>query len=130
MEKSFQNCIRLAEYLREHEKVRDVNYPGLPDSPYFKLSQRQFMGVPGSILTFDLDSEEACFRFMNDLKIIRRATNMNDNKSLIIHPWSTIYAEFTEETRLSMKVRPAMMRLSVGIEDFEDLIEDVNNSLS
>jgi len=129
VEKSYNNCLEIAKYLRDHENVREVNYPGLAGSEYYDLSERQFNGVPGSILTFNLDSEEACFRFMNKLKIIRRATNMNDNKSLIIHPWSTIYAEFPEDIRLSMKVRPTMMRLSVGIEDVEDLIEDLNKSL-
>ena len=129
VERSFNNCLRIAEYLNDHEKVTEVNYPGLAGSPYYDLSKSQFKGVPGSILTFDLDTQEACFKFMNKLKIIRRATNMNDNKSLIIHPWTTIYSEFSEKERLSMKVRSTMMRLSVGIEDFEDLIEDIEISL-
>ena len=130
VEKAFSNCLSIAEFLRDHGKVPEVNYPGLAGSPYFELSKSQFKGVPGSILTFDLDTQEACFKFMNKLKIIRRATNMNDNKSLIIHPWSTIYSEFSEEDRLGMKVRPTMMRLSVGIEDVEDLMDDITQSLN
>ena len=77
----------------------------------------------------ELESEAACFTFMNHLRTIRRATNLNDNKSLIIHPWSTIYAEFTEEERLAMKISPTAVRLSVGIEAAADLIEDIESAL-
>ena len=66
---------------------------------------------------------------MNRLQIIRRATNLNDNKSLIIHPHSTIYAEFTEEERKNAGIRNTMMRLSVGIENVEDLIADIEQAL-
>jgi O-acetylhomoserine (thiol)-lyase len=76
-------------------------------------------------MTFDLESKAACFAFMNQLKIIRRATNLNDNKTLIIHPHSTIYSEFTEEERKNANIRDTMMRLSVGIENVEDLIVDI-----
>ena len=81
-------------------------------------------------MTFDLESEEACFAFMNRLKLIRRATNLNDNKSLIIHPYSTIYVEFSPEQRQQMGIRPTMMRLSVGIEGAEDIIADIEQALS
>jgi O-acetylhomoserine (thiol)-lyase len=67
---------------------------------------------------------------MNRLKIIRRATNLNDNKSLIIHPYSTIYAEFSEKERQEAGIRDTMMRLSVGIENVEDLIADVEQALA
>jgi len=67
---------------------------------------------------------------MNKLKVIRRATNMNDNKSLLIHPWSTIYSEYPESVRLEMDVRDTLLRLSVGIEDVDDLIADIEQALS
>ena len=66
---------------------------------------------------------------MNKLQVIRRATNMNDNKSLIIHPWSTIYFEYPESKRIELGVRDTMIRLSVGIEDIEDLVEDIDQAL-
>ena len=69
----------------------------------FKLAKKQFNGVPGTIMTFDLESKAACYAFMNKLQIIRRATNLNDNKSLIIHPYSTIYGEFSEKERDVLK---------------------------
>ncbi|HKJ42814.1 MAG TPA: aminotransferase class I/II-fold pyridoxal phosphate-dependent enzyme [Sunxiuqinia sp.] len=128
-ERSYQNCMKLASFLKEHPQVTDVNYPGLVDAANYSLAAKQFEGKPGTILTFDLESEEACFAFMNQLQMIRRATNVNDNKSLIIHPWSTIYSEFSEDDRLEMKVNPTSMRLSVGIEAADDLIDDIEQAL-
>jgi O-acetylhomoserine (thiol)-lyase len=128
VERSFTNSMKLAQYLSDHPGIKQVSYPGLPGSPYYELSKKQFGGVPGTILTFDLPSEEACFDFMNKLKVIRRATNMNDNKSLVIHPWSTIYFEYPESKRLELGVRETMIRLSVGIEDIEDLIQDIEQA--
>ncbi len=129
VERCYQNCLKLGEFFLQNPKVIRVDYPGLKDSPYYELAVSQFSGVPGTVMTFDLESQEECFRFMNRLKIIRRATNLNDNKSLIIHPYSTIYTEFPESDRLEMGIRPTMMRLSVGIEGAEDLIEDILQAL-
>jgi len=129
VDRCYKNCLSIGEYLQNHPKVVKVEYPGLKGSINYELALKYFGGVPGTIMTFDLESEEACFAFMNRLKIIRRATNLNDNKSLIIHPWSTIYAEFTEDELKNMNIRPTSMRLSVGIEDADDLIEDIHASL-
>jgi O-acetylhomoserine (thiol)-lyase len=129
VERCYQNCLSLCEYLKQQAQVTRVDYPGLKDSPFYELAVKQFKGVPGAVITFDLESQAECFRFMNRLKIIRRATNLNDNKSLIIHPYSTIYAEFTENDRQEMGIRPGMMRLSVGIEGSGDLIEDIRKAL-
>ncbi len=129
VERCYRNCIKLGEYFQQNPKVTRVDYPGLEVSPYYDLSMSQFSGVPGTVMTFDLESQAACYQFMNRLKIIRRATNLNDNKSLIIHPYSTIYAEFSEHERGKMGIRPTMMRLSVGIEGAEDLIEDMEQAL-
>ncbi len=129
IERCYANCMALATFLHNHPNVKSVHYPGLSSSPYYDLALKQFSGKPGSIMTFDLESQEACFRFMNRLNIIRRATNLNDNKSLIIHPYSTIYCDYPEEERLRMGIRPTMMRLSVGIEGAADLIEDIENAL-
>jgi O-acetylhomoserine (thiol)-lyase len=129
VERCYQNCLKLADYFQQNHKISRVDYPGIKSSPYYDLAVKQFGGVPGSVMTFDLESLEKCFRFMNRLKIIRRATNLNDNKSLIIHPYSTIYSEFTENDRVKMGIRPTMMRLSVGIEGTEDLIDDIEQAL-
>jgi O-acetylhomoserine (thiol)-lyase len=129
VERCYQNCMKLGEYFRQNPEVIRVDYPGLKDSAYYDLALKQFGGVPGSVMTFDMESQAECFRFMNRLKIIRRATNLNDNKSLIIHPYSTIYTEFPENERLNMGIRPTMMRLSVGIEGGEDLIADLEQAI-
>ena len=81
------------------------------------------------MITIDLESREACFSFINRLKLIRRATNLFDNKSLAIHPASTIFGNFTDRQRKSMDVLDTTVRLSVGLEDVDDLFEDIKNSL-
>ncbi|MCW0484934.1 aminotransferase class I/II-fold pyridoxal phosphate-dependent enzyme [Gaoshiqia sediminis] len=129
LERCFENCLALGGFLEKHPKVKKVTYPGLKTSADFNLAEKQFSGKPGTIMTFDLESQKACFAFMNQLQIIRRATNLNDNKSLIIHPYSTIYVEFSEEERNEMGIRDTMLRLSVGIEAAADLIADIEQAL-
>ncbi len=99
VEKCYQNCMALGAFFESHPKVKQVGYPGLKTDSRFELSEKYFNGIPGTIMSVDLESKAACFAFMNQLQIIRRATNLNDNKSLIIHPYSTIYNEFSEEER-------------------------------
>jgi O-acetylhomoserine (thiol)-lyase len=123
VERCFQNCLKLGEYFISNPKIKQVGYPGLTSDARNDLAKKYFNGVPGTIMSFDLESQDACFSFMNKLKIIRRATNLNDNKTLIIHPYSTIYAEFPEEERVWAGIRDTMMRLSVGIENVDDLID-------
>lgn len=129
LERAYSTCMALGEFLEIHPKVKKVSYPGLKSSPDYALAMKQFSGKPGSVMTFDLETEEACFKFMNKLGVIRRATNLNDNKSLIIHPYSTIYVEFPAADRLKNGIRETMMRLSVGIESAEDLIADIGQAL-
>jgi len=129
-ERSYQNCIALGEFLSDHPKVKKVTYPGLKNAEGYELAMKQFNGKPGTVMTLDLESQAACFAFMNELEIIRRATNLNDNKSLIIHPFSTIYVEFPEQERIAMGIMPTMMRLSVGIEAAADLISDIEQALA
>lgn len=129
VEKCYRNCMALGAFFESHPKVKRVDYPGLKADLRFQLSEKYFNGIPGTIMTFDLESKQTCFEFMNRLQIIRRATNLNDNKTLIIHPYSTIYAEFTKEERKNAGIRDTMMRLSVGIENVEDLIADIEQAL-
>ena len=130
VEKCYQNCLALGSFFESNKKVKRVGYPGLKKDSRFEKAQKYFNGVPGTIMTFDLESKAACFAFMNKLQIIRRATNLNDNKTLIIHPHSTIYAEFSEEERKAAGISDTMMRLSVGIENIDDLIADIEQALT
>ncbi|WP_455592823.1 PLP-dependent transferase [Bacteroides sp.] len=125
-----ETCLRLARELQALPAVESVNYPGLETSAYHQLSMRQFGALPCAMLTFDLASREVCFRFMNRLKMIRRATNLFDNKSLAIHPASTIYGSFTEEQRRAMDASQKTIRLSVGLEKETDLLNDIIQALS
>ncbi len=128
-DKSCSNTHAIARHLDGLSQVQSVNYPGLEESKFYEISRKQFGKNPGAILTFDLVSKKQCFSFMNNLKIIRRATNLNDNKTLILHPSSTIFCEYTPEIKQEMGVRETMLRLSVGIEDQKDLINDINNAI-
>ncbi len=129
VDKCYRNCMALGDFLQAHPKVKRVGYPGLKSDPANPLAEKYFGGVPGTIMTFDLESKAACYAFMNKLEIIRRATNLNDNKTLIIHPHSTIYVEFPEEMREEAGIHDTMMRLSVGIENVDDLIADLAQAL-
>lgn len=125
LDKMCSNSQKLAEFLERHEQVESVQYPGLPSSPYHETANKLFHGKCGGIVTFDLSSQEACFSFIDKLKLIRRATNINDNKTLILHPASTIFGEFGEEEKKVMGVGSTLLRLSVGIEDYEDILQDL-----
>ncbi len=129
-EKAATNCRELAEFLESKPQVKAVNYPGKPDSEFFQISKRQFGAFPGAMLTFNFSSREACFSFMNNLGMIRRATNIYDNKTLILHPASTIYCDLNLETRENLHVSDTMLRLSLGIEDIEDLKYDLTQAFN
>ena len=129
IDKSCSNTLQISEYLLKCEKVESVNYPGLKSSKYHEIARKQFKDKFGSILTFELENKEMCFAFMDKLQLIKRASNLNDNKTLILHPASTIFCEYTPEEKKEMGVSEAMMRLAVGIEDVEDIIEDINIGL-
>ncbi len=129
LDKACANTFKAAEFLQKSGKVKFVNFPGLADSPYYQTARKQFGNKPGAVLTFDLENKERCFKFMNNLKLIRRATNLQDNRTLIIHPASTIFCEYSEQQKSEMGVRETMIRLALGIEDSEDLISDIRQSL-
>jgi O-acetylhomoserine (thiol)-lyase len=128
--KAAENCLYLAKKLTQIPQVIAVNYPGLENNNFHSLSNSQFGELPGAMLTFDLASKEACFSFLNRLKLIKRATNLFDNRSLIIHPASTIYGSFQEEIRKQMNISDNTIRLSVGLEDVEDLLQDIQQAIS
>ncbi|MBQ8500836.1 MAG: PLP-dependent transferase [Bacteroides sp.] len=123
------NALELAKRLKTLPAIKQVTYIGLEDNPYHDLAVSQFGKTGGAMVTIDLESREACFSFINRLKLIRRATNLFDNKSLAIHPASTIFGNFTDRQRKSMDVLDTTIRLSVGLEDVDDLLEDIKNSL-
>lgn len=122
-------CLELAKCLQSLSAIESVNYTGLENNPFYSLSCEQFGTYPGAMLTFDLASREACFAFINRLKLICRATNLFDNKTLAIHPASTIFGNFTEEQRQCMDISHKTIRLSVGLESVSDLFNDIKQAL-
>lgn len=124
------NALALAQRLRILPAVKRVNYVGLEDNPYHQLASSQFGDTAGAMITIDLADEEACFRFINRLQLIRRATNLFDNKTLAIHPASTIFGNFTSAERKDMDVFDTTIRLSIGLEDVDDLFDDIAQALA
>ncbi|MDR2119365.1 MAG: PLP-dependent transferase [Tannerella sp.] len=124
-----QTAYDLALYLSTHPKVRKANYPKLPSSPYKAISDKMFTGNPGAMFTVSLESKEACYKFMDALKLIRRATNLFDNKTLVIHPESTIYGTFMPETKRIIGIEDNLIRFSTGLEEIEDLKADIDRGL-
>lgn len=123
------NAMTLARQLSGLPGIKSVNYIGLPDNPYHELARRQFGPTAGAMLTIDLEDKEACYAFIDNLRLIRRATNLFDNKSLAIHPASTIFGPLTQAQRDSMDILDTTIRLSIGLEDPDDLLEDIRQAL-
>ena len=121
------NALWLAQEL---SKVVKVNYVGLNSNPYHALAQQQFGPTAGAMFTIDLESKEACFRFLNRLKLVHRATNLFDSRTLAIHPASTIFGNFPEAQLKEMDVRQTTIRLSIGLEDKEDILADIKQALA
>ena len=128
MDRICYNAKALAEHLQTLDGVT-VNYPALETSPYFPLVQSQFGGRGGGILTIRAGSKEKAFRLINSLKYALIATNIGDIRTLVIHPASTIYLHASEEQREKAGVCDGTIRVSVGIEDIDDLITDFENAI-
>lgn len=123
------NAQQVAEALRTVPAICRVNYIGLKDNPFYALARKQFGPTSGAMLTIDLASKEACFRFLNRLRVVHRATNLFDNRSLAIHPASTIFGLFPEKQLQQMDVRQTTIRLSIGLESAEDVINDIKQAV-
>lgn len=123
MERLCENAQALAQAMEQVDGIT-VNYPGLPSSPYYELVQSQLGGKGGAILTLRTGSRENAFTFINHLQYAVNATNIGDLRTLVIHPASTIYLHNTPEEMERAGVFADSIRVSVGIEDAEDLIED------
>jgi O-acetylhomoserine (thiol)-lyase len=131
MERHTENALKVAEFLKGHDKVSWVSYAGLPDSPYYPLAEKYMAGKPSAILSFGLkDGYEAGVRFYDSLKIFKRLVNIGDAKSLACHPASTTHRQLSEEEQHQAGVSPEMIRLSVGIEHIEDILADLEQALS
>ena len=123
------NALTVAKAIKDIPGIQRVRYPGLADDPYHDIARRQFGETSGAMLTIDLASKEACYKFIDNLRLRRRATNLFDNRSIAIHPASTIFGNFNERQREKMDILDTTIRLSIGLEAAEDIIEDIKGGL-
>jgi O-succinylhomoserine sulfhydrylase len=123
-----QSARRLADFLAGKPGVLRVLYPTRTDHPQYELAQKQMRGG-GTVFSFELANKQAAFRFANALKIVKISNNLGDAKSIITHPATTTHQRLSLEARLDMGIPEGLLRFSVGLEDVEDLIDDVSRGL-
>ena len=133
MERHSTNALAVAQFLQQHPKVGWVNYPGLPDNPSHQVAKKYHSrGLYGALIGFGIKGGgiEEGKKFINALKLHSLLANIGDAKSLVIHPASTTHQQLTPEEQLSTGVTPDFIRLSVGIENVEDIIADLEQALA
>jgi O-acetylhomoserine (thiol)-lyase len=131
IERHVSNAQKVAEFLNNHPKVAWVAYPGLKDSPDYTAAQKYLPKGAGSILGFGIKGgAEAGKKFIESLVLFSHVANVGDAKSLAIHPATTTHSQLNEEQQRSAGVSPDFIRLSIGLEDIEDILWDLDQALS
>jgi O-acetylhomoserine (thiol)-lyase len=131
MERHSANALALAQHLSQHKTVKWVNHPGLPSSAYRELAGKYLPKGCGAIFTFGIQGGlEAGKKFIEALQLFSHLANVGDAKSLVIHPASTTHQQLSESDQQAAGVTADMIRLSVGLEDLEDLIWDLEQALA
>ena len=131
MQRHSENALAVATFLSTHQHVEWVNYPGLPNSPYYELTRKYLPNGASALITFGIRGGlEAGRTFINSLKLFSLLANIGDAKSLVIHPASTTHQQLTEEEQRTTGTTPELVRLSVGIEDVNDIIADLDQALT
>ncbi|SBW06323.1 conserved hypothetical protein [uncultured Dysgonomonas sp.] len=131
VERHVENTLAVAKWLEKHPKVEYVNYPGLESSPYHALAKKYFKKGAGGVLSFKVKgSGDNADKVINSLQLISHLANVGDAKSLIIHPATTTHEQLSDEERVLAGAIPGLLRLSVGIENIDDIIADLDQALS
>ena len=126
-----ENALKTAQFLACHDKVAWVNYPGLTNSPHFPKTLKYLPNGAGAIIGFGIKGgKEAGIKFIESVKLLSHLANIGDAKTLVIHPASTTHQQLSEEEQSSAGVSPDFIRLSVGIENIDDIIEDIDQALA
>lgn len=125
MERSQENAIRIAEWLKTQSIVRKVYYPGLPEHPGYEIMKKQARGF-GSMITFQVDSKEHALQILKQVRMIKFAESLGGVETLITYPTTQTHADVPEEVRLKNGITPCTLRLSTGIEDIEDLLGELS----
>ncbi|MBO2521525.1 MAG: homocysteine synthase [Clostridia bacterium] len=130
MQRHCENTLKVAQFLKEHPAVSWVNYPGLEDHPSYALAKKYLPKGAGAVLTFGIKGgTPAALKFIDSLKLFSLLANVGDAKSLVIHPATTTHQQLTPEQQRETGVTEDLIRLSIGIEDADDLIEDLDQAL-
>ena len=131
VERHVENTLAIAKWLEQHPKVEYVNYPGLESSPYHSLAKKYFKNGFGGVLSFKVKgSGENADKVINSLELISHLANVGDAKSLIIHPATTTHEQLSEEEKLATGAIPGLLRISVGIENVNDIKADLEQALA
>jgi O-acetylhomoserine (thiol)-lyase len=131
MERHVENAKAVAGHLKDHQLVEWVHYAGLPDSPYYELAQKYTGGKPSGLLSFGVKGGyEKGRKFYDALKVFKRLVNIGDVRSLAAHPASTTHRQMTEQEQATAGVTPDLIRLCIGIEHIDDIIEDLDQALA
>ena len=131
MDKHSSSTLEVAKFLESHPKVKSVNYPGLESNADYKKAQKYFKdGKSSGLLSFEAQSYEDAKKIIDSAKLFSVVVNIGDSKSLIVHPASTTHSQLSEEELLKAGVNPSTVRLSIGLEDPIDLIEDLTQALN
>ena len=131
MERHVQNTQAIAEWLERHADVASVNYSGLPSSPWYEAAQKYAPNGQGAVLSFELKGGvDAGRAFVNSLSLFSHLANIGDVRSLVIHPASTTHSQLSPEEQLAAGVTPGLVRLSVGLENIDDLTADLDQAFA
>jgi O-acetylhomoserine (thiol)-lyase len=131
VERHVENTLKIIDYLKTQPKVKKINHPSLPSHPNHDLYERYFPNGAGSIFTFEINGgQEEAYRFIDNLKIFSLLANVADVKSLVIHPLTTTHSELTLEEAAEQGIYPGTIRLSIGTENVEDLIDDLDQAFA
>lgn len=129
LDRHCENALKLAEYLEGHENVQKVKYPFLKSHPQYEIAKKQ-MKQGGNIISFEVKGGiEAGRRFLDSVKLCSRSANLGDTRSIVTHPASTTHSKLSEEERLEAGISPGLIRVSVGLEHFEDILADLDQAL-
>lgn len=129
MEKHCENALKLARYLENHEELERVRYPFLESHPQYDLARKQ-MSLGGGVITFTVKGGyERAASFLDNLKMSSITANLGDTRTIVMHPASTTHSKLTEEERAAVGISPGLIRVSVGLENINDIAEDIENAL-
>ena len=126
MERSQENAIKIANWLKAQRVVKQVYYPGLPEHPGYTVMKKQASGF-GSMLTFDVDTKAHALQILERVRMIKFAESLGGVETLITYPTTQTHADVPEDVRLKNGITPCTLRLSVGIEDIEDLLAELSD---